>query len=98
MSAAAVIRANRAVSSALAADAPASVQLRMLVMAVASEATLTCAFSPGGRVRGAGVVSFFHCVHCNQARMWHVVASVIPAVERDEATQACAGAARQGVL
>jgi hypothetical protein len=71
-----------------AATALLSVRLRSLLVAVAGEATLTCRFSPGGRVRGAGIVSPNHCVHCNQSLMWHEVAAAIPDVELAEALRA----------
>lgn len=50
----------------------------------ANPATLTCLFSPGGRVRGAGIVSHFHCVHCNQSRHAHDIAAVLRELELGE--------------
>lgn len=50
----------------------------------ANPATLTCLFSPGGRVRGAGIVSHFHCVHCNQSQHAHDVAAATRELEREE--------------
>lgn len=78
--------ANAAV--ARARTEPLSEQLRRLVRHVATVETLTCAFVPGGRAVGAGIVSPFHCARCNQALMWHQVASAIPDVEWAELRRA----------
>src|SRR5689334_2688217 len=67
---------------------PLSQRLRRLVIGFAGEATLTCRFRPGGRVRGAGIISPNHCVECNQAKHWHVVAEAIPDVELAESLRA----------
>jgi hypothetical protein len=74
--------------STAAAVRPLSVRLRHLVQTVAGAATLTCSFVPGGRNRGAGIVSRHHCVTCNQSLMWHEVAAAIPDVELAEAIKA----------
>jgi hypothetical protein len=58
--------------------------------------TLTCRFSPGGRVRGAGIVSPHHCVNCNQSLMWHEIAAAIADVEFAEAMRASGGDRREG--
>ncbi len=50
----------------------------------ANPATLTCAFTPGGRLQGAGIVSHFYCVNCNQSRYLHDVAAAIRELEREE--------------
>ncbi len=47
-------------------------------------ATLTCEFSPGGRLQGAGIVSHFYCANCNQSRHAHDVAAAIRRLERQE--------------
>jgi hypothetical protein len=67
---------------------PLSARLRFLVVGFAGAATLTCRFSPGGRVRGAGIVSPHHCVNCNQSLMWHEIAASIADVEFAEAMRA----------
>lgn len=69
---------------AIAPPRPLSERLRVLVRNAASEATLTCSFVPGGRLRGAGIVSHNYCVNCNQALMWHEVAEAIRELEREE--------------
>lgn len=81
-----VATANAAV--ARAATEPLSEQLRRLVRHVATPATLTCSFVPGGRAVGAGIVSPFHCASCNQALMWHQVAAAIPDVAWAETRRA----------
>lgn len=83
-------------ATAIAAP-PLSAQLRTLVMNAASEATLTCTFAPGGRLRGAGIPGPNHCVNCNQPRMWHVVAAAIAEAEWTEALRA-AGVRRGGIF
>jgi hypothetical protein len=50
----------------------------------AHPATLTCVFRPGGRLQGAGIVSHFYCVNCNQSRHLHDVAAVVREFEREE--------------
>ncbi len=47
-------------------------------------ATLTCAFSPGGRFQGVGIASHFYCFNCNQSRHAHDVAAAIRQLEREE--------------
>lgn len=81
-----IVAANAAV--ARAAAAPLSERLRQLVMTVAKPATLTCQFSPGGRVTGAGIISQYHCVHCNQSLIWHEVAASIAHVAFSERVKA----------
>ena len=50
----------------------------------ANPATLTCVFAPGGRLRGAGIVSHFYCAHCNQSRHVHDVAAIVRDLEGEE--------------
>lgn len=54
---------------------PLSVRLRALVVNQASEATLTCTFTPGGRFGGVGIRSHLYCANCSQGLMWHEVAA-----------------------
>lgn len=83
--------------SVAVATPPLSARLRRLVVEVASEATLTCRFVPGGRLRGAGIVGPHYCATCNQSLMWHEVAASIPDVELAEALRD-AGVSRGGTF
>jgi hypothetical protein len=86
---------------------PLSERLRALVLQHASVATLTCPFTPGGKLHGIGIPSVLWCLTCQQAGMWHdvaaaaVLAARVEAFERlpfqhDDAIHVSVGDRRQG--
>ncbi len=64
-----------------AAEPMTSTRLRALLVNQASEATVTCAFVPGGKLGGVGIRSHLYCATCGQGRLWHEVAAGLRLIE-----------------
>lgn len=82
--------------STVTATPPVSERLRALVVNQACEATLTCAFVPGGRFGGVGIRSHLYCAICSQGLIWHEVAAGLALIATAEAIIRSSGPTARG--